>query len=102
MFAPQILFAGFFIRTSLLPVFLRWAENLCALKYAINLVLLTEFDPSNLSCQGDAESSCATLLTANGIDSKMIYVYILIMAALFIGFRILGAFILVNKARKFY
>jgi ABC-type multidrug transport system permease subunit len=52
LFVPQLLFAGFFIRTELIPVFLRWAQYLCGLKYALNLVLLTEFAISNPSCQG--------------------------------------------------
>jgi hypothetical protein len=47
LFVPQLLFAGFFIRTSLIPIFLRWAQYLCAIKYAINLVLLTEFNVLN-------------------------------------------------------
>ena len=51
LFVPQLLFSGFFINTSKIPVFLRWAQYLCALKYAINLVLLTEFSPGNPNCQ---------------------------------------------------
>ena len=35
----QMLFAGFFIRTSQIPVFLRWAQYVCVLKYSINLLL---------------------------------------------------------------
>ena len=36
---------------SKIPIFLRWAQYLCSLKYAINLVLLTEFAPGNPNCQ---------------------------------------------------
>ncbi len=40
---PQILFAGFFIPISLIPVWLRWAQYLCALKYGVNILLVIEF-----------------------------------------------------------
>jgi len=41
-FVPQLLFAGFFIPISNIPVFLRWAQYLCSLKYALNLMMLLE------------------------------------------------------------
>ena len=102
LFVPQLLFAGFFIRTSLIPIFLRWAQYLCALKYALNLVLLTEFSPSLPSCSGGAALNCAFVITNNEVTTEMTFAYILILFALFIGFRLLGAVILVRKARRFY
>ena len=93
---------GFFIRTSLIPVFLRWAQYLCAIKYAINLVLLTEFNPTNKSCQGDAGMNCKFVLINNDIRVEDTYIYILVIFALFIVFRITGAAILIKKARRFY
>eukprot|EP00913_Durusdinium_trenchii_P012806 g12024.t1 len=33
VFVPQLLFAGFFIQSEQIPVWLRWAQYLCALKY---------------------------------------------------------------------
>jgi len=50
IFVPQLLFAGFFISISDIPVWLRWAQYLCSLKYSINLVMLLEFAqvPRNL------------------------------------------------------
>ena len=54
LFVPQLLFAGFFIKTDQIPVFLRWAQYLCSLKYAINLILCIEFDVGNDSCDGAA------------------------------------------------
>ena len=93
---------GFFIRTSLIPVFLRWAQYLCAIKYAINLVLLTEFNVLNKSCQGDAAMNCKNVLSNNDISVEDTYIYILVIIALFIGFRAIGAVILVKKAKRFY
>jgi ABC-type multidrug transport system permease subunit len=51
LFVPQLLFAGFFIRTEQIPVFMRWAQYLCSLKYALNLILLEEFNEDNSECQ---------------------------------------------------
>ena len=33
IFVPQLLFAGFFIQTDKIPIFLRWAQYLCGIKY---------------------------------------------------------------------
>lgn len=43
LFVPQLLFAGFFVRTELIPVWLRWAQYLCSLTYGVRLALLSEF-----------------------------------------------------------
>ena len=102
LFVPQLLFAGFFIRTSQIPVFLRWAQYLCAIKYTMNLVLMTEFDTSLDSCQGGAKSNCEAVITSNDIDKDKFWVYIILLIALFLGFRILASIILVHKAKRFY
>ncbi len=41
-YTPQMMFAGFFIRISQIPVFLRWARYLCGIKYAISLAIIVE------------------------------------------------------------
>ncbi|EKX41157.1 hypothetical protein GUITHDRAFT_60683, partial [Guillardia theta CCMP2712] len=43
IFVPQILFAGFFIKIELIPVWIRWAQYLCSLKFGVNLIILNEF-----------------------------------------------------------
>ena len=43
LFVPQLLFAGFFVRTELIPAWLRWAQYLCSLTYGVRLALLAEF-----------------------------------------------------------
>jgi hypothetical protein len=86
----------------LIPVFLRWAQYLCAIKYAVNLVLLTEFNVLNKSCQGAAEFNCKNVLINNDIKVEDTYVYILVIFALFVVFRTIGAAILIQKARRFY
>ena len=104
LFVPQMLFVGFFIRTSNIPIFLRWAQYLCSLKYAMNLILLTEFNPGNPSCNNSPEAAtdCSTLLDNNDIEEGDFYVYILILFALFFCFRVAAAVLLYYKARRFY
>merc|ERR1712127_775191 len=61
LFVPQMLFAGFFIATDLLPDYIRWAQYLCSLTYAIRLALNYEFD----DCSPDGPNgitNCENLL----------------------------------------
>lgn len=45
LFCPHIqLFAGFFIPITSIPVWLRWAQYLCSLKYSLNLLIVVEFE----------------------------------------------------------
>ncbi len=103
-YVPQILFGGFFIRTSQIPPILRWAQYLVSMKYAINLIYLTEFDPSLPSCQSSpaAEQNCRMLIENNDINADRYYIYIILLVALFVGFRILGGLVLFQKAKRFY
>ena len=104
LLVPQILFAGFFIRTSLIPVFLRWAQYLCALKYGLNIAIMNEFSASQDSCQEseDAARNCAKILDDNGIEKDDWWVYVLVLAALFFGLRAIAMGVLAKKAVKFY
>ena len=102
LFVPQPLFAGFFIRTSQIPVFLRWAQYICSLKYAINLILILEFNPSLDSCQGESKQACLNVLEQNDISIDDWWVYVIIMFVLFLGFRVLGAMLLIKRAKRFY
>lgn len=103
-YTPQMMFAGFFIRTSQIPIFLRWAQYLCGLKYAVNLALLVEFNPSSSRCNvsADARKNCENLLSVNDVSSKDAYIYIILLFVLFFGYRIMGAIVLHYKARRFY
>lgn len=102
LFVPQLLFAGFFIRTGQIPDVLRWAQYLCGIKYSMNLILLTEFSPRLASCQGGAKEACANVITNNDINANDWWVYVILLVALFVGFRTLGAIVLVRKAQRFY
>lgn len=104
LFVPQMLFVGFFIPTGLIPIFLRWAQYLCSLKYAMNLIILTEFRLTSPSCTSSpqAYANCENLIKSNDIEEDKYYVYILLLFALFAAFRIAAAILLQQKAKKFY
>lgn len=104
LFVPQILFAGFFIKMDQIPVFLRWAQYLCSLKYAMNLILLTEFNGGNVSCNTSAQASmnCENLLDMNNIEPNMWWLSVVLMATLAIGFRVIACIQLANRATRFY
>lgn len=104
LFVPQLLFVGFFIRTSQIPVFLRWAQYLCSLKYAMNLIIMTEFRATSESCSKDpiAYNNCKQLIEANNIIPDQVWLYIILIFFLFAGFRIVGMAILTHNAKRFY
>ena len=103
LFTPQLLFAGFFIRTEFIPPFLRWSQYLCSLKYAISLILLTEFKSTNRNCQGAlASKACQEMLTRNGIEQSQWWVYAFLLFLLFLVFRIIAAIVLVKRANNLH
>ncbi|GMI05438.1 hypothetical protein TrRE_jg721 [Triparma retinervis] len=96
VFVPQMLFAGFFVSTDQIPSYLRWAQYLCSLKYAMNILSIIEFGDG--ACQEGAEGACKALLDSNEIEEDKWWAYVLVLAALFFGFRIIGARVLTIKA----
>lgn len=99
---PQILFAGFFIRTSQIPVWLRWSQYLCSLKYGINLFLINEFASHRSSCSGGAAQNCQNIKDINDVEPDKWWVYVIILFALFTVQRILAMIVLTKRAVKFY
>jgi ABC-type multidrug transport system permease subunit len=102
LFVPQFLFAGFFVATSAVPQFLRWSQYLCSVKYALNLILITEFDASLPSCSGENAANCENILHINDVDPSKWWVYMLVLIALFIGFRLIAAMLLVRRAQRYF
>lgn len=91
MIVPQLLFSGFFISTDLIPQFLRWAQYLCSLTYAVRLSLFYEFG----DCTTDA---CVSVLERNGVYELDLIWYWLILVAIAAVFRLTGMIILKGKA----
>ncbi|KAF4686892.1 hypothetical protein FOZ60_004712 [Perkinsus olseni] len=61
--AQLMVFSGLFTSLSNIPVWLRWIQWLCALKYGVNLAYFNEFgfDYTQLSEINDAKSSLVGL-----------------------------------------
>ena len=103
LFVPQLLFAGFFVRTDLIPVWLRWAQYLCSLTYGVRLALLAEFGDCAKSDQfAGMINPCAQLLDVNQVDEDQRGLYWGILWMLFFIFRLGGLALLRKKATKFY
>mmetsp|Transcript_2833 Transcript_2833/g.5300 ORF Transcript_2833/g.5300 Transcript_2833/m.5300 type:complete len:404 (+) Transcript_2833:1198-2409(+) len=101
LFIPQLLFAGFFVPPEFIPSWLRWAQYLCSLTYAVRLALDAEFR----ECAEDEEfnpNHCGTLLVASNVDQIPIYGYWLILIGLFFFFRISALIVLKRKALSFF
>jgi ABC-type multidrug transport system permease subunit len=91
LIVPQLLFSGFFISIDLIPQFLRWAQYLCSLTYAIRLSSYYEF--------GDCpHESCQQLLARNGVYELDTFWYWIILLAITTGFRLAGMIFLRGKA----
>lgn len=92
LIVPQLLFSGFFIQVNLIPKFLRWAQYLCSLTYAIRLASLFEFGDNCSTVQ------CEDLLRNNGVYQLDSYLYWIILLAIAAVFRFTSVVILKNKA----
>lgn len=119
-FVPQILFAGFFIPIALIPEWLRWAQYLCSLKYGINMLLVVEFSDLPGSWNPDlseeyywrAVYGCAEAVTncddrvesalfpRNEIEKESMWLYVLIMFAIFVVFRTVAAIVLAVRSKS--
>ncbi|GMH52876.1 hypothetical protein TrLO_g10234 [Triparma laevis f. longispina] len=102
IFVPQLLFSGFFVAINAIPVWLRWAQWLCSLKYTLNLLLLIEFNNDVCGASPGAQANCNSLFARNDIQTSLIWFYILILMCLFLGFRFLGGLLLINRSRTVF
>jgi ABC-type multidrug transport system permease subunit len=104
LFVPQMLFAGFFIATDDIPAWLRWAQWTCGIKYAMNLILLSEFDPDLESCENSPEAvkACSDVLSSNDITEDKAWLYAFLLFAIFVFFRVVAVTLLVAKSKRFY
>jgi hypothetical protein len=100
LFVPQMLFAGFFVKPDLIPIWLRWARYLCSLTYAVRLLLIEEFEDCGTNEM--AQMNCINLVENVEADEDEVWWYWLVLLALFTGFRGFGLYILHEKASKFF
>ena len=121
---PQLLFSGFFISINKIPEFIRWLQYVCALKYGINLLMISEFDtipdgfPSNQTalynefiigcpepvsstefyCPNNVTPDAHALFPKNNVDTNHEWVYVGILGGVFALLRIVSCVVLSSKA----
>lgn len=88
---PQILFAGFFIKSEQIPPFLRWAQYLCSLRYGNNLFALIAFGPQETdSWDNSTRAEAELLLELNQIEPGDWWVNVLVLASIGVAFRLVA------------
>jgi ABC-type multidrug transport system permease subunit len=100
LFTPQILFSGFFITPSLIPVWIRWLQYLSPLTYVIRILLVSEF--TECSDIPEVALYCEYLLTTVEAKPEDVWWYWLILFCQFLTFRALALFLLRSSAQRFY
>ena len=99
LFVPQMLFSGFFIIPELIPVWIRWAQYLCALTFGLRIVMLEEFHGCGTA---SAQTNCNLLVDAIEADRNDVWWYWIVLVCLFIGYRFLALALLRKKATKYF
>lgn len=93
LFVPQMLFAGFFVSIDQIPYVLRWAQWLCAIKYAINIAYIAELK-GKLGWEQVAE--------ATDINTDLLWMYIGILFSLIVAFTIISILLLRWRSKSVY
>jgi len=95
---PQFYFSGVFVSTNLIPVWVRWAQYLCSLKYAAGLGYIYEFT----NCApGQASINCSNVLAQNNVNESDVWWYWLALLVLLFMFRFAALIVLRRKGRDF-
>lgn len=97
LFIPQMLFAGFFVTPGLIPAWLRWAQYLCTMTFAIRILLVAEFEDCSTWYPG-----CEKVLNDVEADPDEIWWNWLILVVLFCVFRVAALAVLRMKAMQFF
>ena len=98
-FVPQIMFSGFFVAIESVPVWMRWIQYICPLRYSISLTIAIEFASS--AVPNDREEIVGEIISNDGINRDLWYWYVIMMFVFFILFRTLAAYILALKGKTF-
>ena len=99
IFIPQILFAGFFVSSDLIPVWMRWMQWICPLKYGVALTTIAEFWTNVVP--DEKEHDVDLMINRSGINRDHWWVYVLIMFGIFLFLRIVTGILLKRRAQNF-
>ena len=95
-----MLFAGFFVVPDLIPAWLRWARYLCTLTYALQIMMVAEFEDCDPGTEANDE--CNNLLETTDANPDETWWNWIVLVLLFLVFRLMALFVLRQKATKFY
>ncbi|CAK9102847.1 ATP-binding cassette sub-family G member 4 [Durusdinium trenchii] len=108
IFVPQLLFVGFFRPLEDIPVYIRWVQYLCSLKYGLNLAMISEFggdrcagDDNPPAVQTNQTFQCQQLLIGNDADEDLVGFYVGMLIAIFVLFRSGSLVALIYRAKNF-
>lgn len=87
---PQFCFAGVLVPVPLIPSWIRWVQYVIALRWAMALALVYEYD----ECSDDDKSYCDAALEANGLDPDDRWWYWIMLVGLFVLFKTSSIFLL--------
>jgi ABC-type multidrug transport system permease subunit len=101
IFIPQLLFSGFFVSPNLIPKFLRWAQYVCVLTYAVRMLIIEEFHNCNEE-NYFANQNCNKLVEKSAAVPGDEWFYWTMLVAYFFCFRSLALLLLRKSATRFY
>lgn len=96
-FVPQILFAGFFIKMEQVPIFLRWVQYICGLKWGMNVILINEFGSNGANLP-----EVQAFLEGNDAKEDLMWIYVLVLVGLIFFFRSVSILKLKKAAASVY
>lgn len=103
IFVPQLLFAGFFIKTGLIPDFLAWIQYICGLKYGMNIIIINEFGAATRAGWAPEQQAAAErVITTNEIDPGKSWLYVMILVLIICCFRFAAIAALTRRSKNFF
>jgi hypothetical protein len=93
LFVPQILFSGFFVAIDQIPAILQWAQWLCSLKYAVNILYIAEL--SDL----DGHEK---LFELSSVNKNLLWMYIGILIGIAVVLSTLACVMLRYRSKSVY
>ena len=84
------------------PVWINWAQYLCSLKYAMNLMILNEFGAgTRADWSPQQQEGAKSIIDDNDINPGQWWLYVLILLAGISFFRLLAIIALARRAARF-
>ena len=93
LFVPQILFSGFFVVIDQIPSILQWAQWICSLKYAVNILYIAELK----GIPGHEQ-----IFELTSINEDLLWMYVGILIGIAVVLTILACLMLRFRSKSVY